>query len=331
MKCKFCGKELRERQRFCDNCGRTVRHINEVSRRSAGNGTAPKRRPSPPRNGAVHRGDDSFKRYDRYRRDQQKRAAAERRRKIKQRRFMLFVLILAVCVGIVAFIVAFNKTKESGIANINAPEVTDFPLETGQAPVGIPEALTGEDGITAPTENEAEPTGSANPSGSPSPSASTKPTSSAKPTTSAKPEENDKYMVYKETTTGISCPYPSDFDKSDVSSASTKITVTDGDAQIRINTDKITTQDSAQSLLKSYSSGVGVEISDSSSAKNIYSVSFVRNGKYNHRTGVVAKGRHIYYDFSCSAESADKSSYKEIIQYADDSLKTQIEKLNSED
>lgn len=350
MKCKYCGKELRERQRFCDRCGRTVRHINEVQRRQSGTGTVPKRRPASGGNGVVHRGDDSFKRYERYRRDQQKRASMERQRKIKQRRFLLFIIILSVCVGIVAFVVAFNKTKESGIANINAPETTEFPMSTEQVPVGIPSALTEQgDVIMTEVPGESESVGSAKPTGSASPASSPKPTGSAsatssakpsgspspsagtKPNASTKPEENDKYMVYKETTTGITCPYPSDFDKSDVSSTTTKITVTDGDAQIRINTDKITTQDSAQSLLKSYSSGVGVEISDSSSAKDIYSVSFVRNGKYNHRTGVIAEGRHIYYDFSCSAESADKSAYKEIMEYADNSLKTQIEKLNSED
>lgn len=323
MKCKYCGKELRERQRFCDRCGRTVRHINEGTRRTS---SYDSRRLETQRQTPVKKqsadSSDSFRRYDKYRREQQRRAAEQKKRKAKFRRFIVFIVLLSLCISVIGFIIAFNKTKEAGIARINAPEDnTEAPLVSqvsSYEPLGSINPMASE--TAEPTDTSTGSTQKPDSSSSPKPSSS--------PAVSA---ENDKYMVYKDTTSGITCPYPANFEKSDVSSTTTRITVTDGDAQMRINTDKTTTQDSAQSILKSYSSGVGVEVSQSSSDKNIYSVSFVRNGKYNHRTGIIANGRHIYYDFSCAADSAEKSEYKEIIKYVDDSLQSQVTKLNSEE
>ena len=340
MKCKYCGKELNERQRFCDNCGRTVRHIqNSSTQRSTSRPS--QSRPERRTGGNVQysgqqrrqngNNPDSFKRYDKYMRDKQKKARELKMKKIRFRRFMLFIILIALIISVIGAVVAFNTTRNSGVTTIPIPEESTMP-ENEET---VDETGFIEGDILTENENGENATLDSSPSPSPagktsaSPSAGTK--NSASPTAKSISTLKDGYTSYKEATTGIACPYPSDFEKSDSTSTATKVSITDGKAEMRINTEKATTQDTAQSLLKSYSSGIGVDATETSASDGIYSISFTRNGKFNRRTGVVYGGRHIYYDFSCPSDMTSNSDYGDIIEYADEQLTKQIQKLNSEE
>lgn len=315
MKCKYCGSQINERQRFCSNCGRTVRHISSTNKTNAVRNPRPQNaRGQQPGRGSS----DSFKNYDRYMREKQKRAREQRMKKVRFHRFIVFVILLAIIIGIIGFVVAFNKTKQSGVANLS-----DLEASLSPSPSADPNSIDNSNNGIMVVEDGSSPSPSASASSSPSASAS------AAPATSSSIKEG--YSAYNETTTGISCPYPSDYGKSDSVAATTKVSVTDGKAQMRINIDKATTQDTAQSVLKSYSSGIGVEPSESTAGDGIYTISFVRNGNFNHRTGVLYGGKHIYYDFTCAENLSGNVNYTEVMKYADDSLKQQIERLKSEE
>jgi len=346
MRCKFCGKELNDRQRFCDNCGRTVRHIQNSGQRQQSQ--RPQRpvndrrvqpgQQRPNANRRPNNNPDSVNRYNKYMRDKQRKARELKLKKLRFRRMVTFVILLAVIIAVIGAVVAFNATKNADVTNINFASESATP-EAGfeTASPMVQDFVNGEEeSMIDGQENELQ-GNSENSSASPtaktsaSPSASQKSKGSASPTAKSSGNLKEGYSSYKEVTTGIYCPYPSEFEKSDSTSTATKVSVTDGKAEMRINTAKVTTQDTAQSLLKSYSSGIGVEPTETSSADGVYSISFTRNGKYNRRTGVVYEGRHLYYDFSCPSDATSNSDYKSIIDYADEQLKKQIEKLNSEE
>lgn len=322
MKCKFCGSEIGERQRFCLNCGMTVRHVKKSSampedkRRTAQNKPAKVRKPVQNKGGQRPSKPDSYSRYNTYMMDKKRKERKARQKKIQFRRRVLLIVLLAIVVSIISAVIAFNKTKESGIANIN-PNATISPTID-------PMAFPSEDIKVIDGNATEEPTEGASSEKKATAEPSSKPTSS--PTT-APGKVKEGYSSYKEVVSGIVCPYPSGFEKSDVTSSVTKISITDGTAELRINTEKATTQDTANSLLKEYSSGIGVNPTESGANDGVYTISFVRNGKYNHRTGVVHDGRHIYYDFACPENEGGNSSYTEITTYMDSFLKEQIKNL----
>lgn len=320
MKCKYCGSELTGKKRFCSNCGMTVRQVPnnarfaDERRRPSNFNVSPKSSKPHPTNGKPQRpADDGYARYNTYMRNKQTQARKERQKKIRFRRTVLLLILLAIIVSVVAAMISFNMTKDSGIANIN-PEISEPTID--------PMATIMPEGEDIPVIGEDD-------DQTPSSSPSAKPKATATPTP-APGKVKEGYTAYKEAVSGISCPYPSDFEKSDVTSSATKISVTDGKAEMRINTEKATTQDTADSLLKSYASGIGVNPTESSAGDGVYTISFIRNGKYNHRTGVVYENRHIYYDFSCKESEASSSAYTQHISYADKFLKDQINALKSD-
>ncbi len=315
MKCRFCGNEVTPTQRFCLNCGMTLKRVpnnssfdGSPSRRHEKKNT--QRRPASKKN--VH-GPDSIKKYNTYMKDKARRTRQEKLRKIRFRRTVLIIILLAIVVSVISAVVAFNKTRETSLARSN-PEVTAAPTIDPLAPdVPVDIAVVDDEGNVISS------------TASPAPKASASPT--PKP---AVGKVKDGYTGYKDNVSEIVCPYPSNYEKSDVTSTETKVSVTDGSAEMRINTSKATKQDTAQSLMKTYSDGIGVTPSSSDASDGIYTISFVRNGKFNHRAGVVYENRHIYYDFSCPEKESGNSSYTELISYADNFLKEQIKALKED-
>ena len=236
--------------------------------------------------------------YDRYRKKKMQKEAQRRRQKKRVAVIVVWAIIIAVIVSVAGGLYAHNYIMK------NAPDGV-------QAMPGV-----------SPT---------------PKPSETVEPTAS----TAAKSEEPDDSeggsmnsasdegcQIYIDNVYGFRCPYPSEFEVDNLSNQNTRLSLKDaeGGGRMIISYEKISDTDNGASLMRDYVGGIGVSPEYNRAGENWYSVSFVRNGKVNHRKGIIINGtEHVYYDFTYDQLSDKKAKYEDYTDYIDEFLDTQTE------
>lgn len=290
MNCKNCGKRLSEKARYCDRCGSAVK--SSSSGRSGTRKTYSSGGGTAVATKTTTRSRDS---YDNYRKKKMQRELEQRRRRRRARIAIVWIIFLAILGAIGGGLYAYSYMMRGA--------------------KGEPEA-------TPTVEVNAEVVDT-----TPEPEETQKP----KPTATPEPEDNNNpgCEVYIDRAYGFKCAYPADFDSSSLMNKNTRLSLEDssGDAQVLICYEKINKSDTASGLLMDYVDGLGVDPEFKKAGDKWYSVTFIRNGRIQHRKAIIfEENQLVYFDFAYEQGSDNKNKYEDYIDYMDDYLEKQISK-----
>lgn len=294
MNCKKCGKRLSDKARYCDRCGSAVKGAASsmsVARKttSSRGGTAVATKPTT----------RSKNSYDAYRKKKMQEELEQRRRRRKVRIAILWIILLAIIGAVGGGLYAYTYMMRGG-----TPENEEASVSETDIPISNPEKT---ESIQTPEA-----------------------TQTPKPTATPEPNDNNPGCdIYIDRAYGFKCAYPADFETGSLMNKNTRLSLEDGsgDAQVLICHEKINKSDTASGLMRDYVEGLGVDPEFNRAGDKWYSVTFIRNGRVQHRKAVILDdSQFVYYDFVYEQGSDNKNKYEDYIDYMDDYLEKQITK-----
>lgn len=294
MNCKNCGKRLSEQARYCDRCGSPIK--NSSSGRGGSKKTYSSGGGTAVATKTSTRSKDS---YDNYRKKKMQRELEQRRRRRKARIAIVWIIFLAIIGAVGGGLYAYTYMMRG---------IND---QTDSTPTQVVQVATQTAEATEDADETPEP----------------KPTA-----TPEQEDDNPGCEVYIDRAYGFKCAYPADFDTGSLMNKNTRLSLesSSGDAQVLICYEKINKSDTASGLLKDYVDGLGVDAEFKKSGDKWYSVTFIRNGRIQHRKAVIMEDNQlVYYDFAYDQGSDNKNTYEDYIDYMDDYIEKQMKSKKS--